>query len=183
MIRIALALLMLLAVLLLARNLVAMVRDTESARRKAWDAPEIINDVMVLTAPLRAWAWWAGLAFLTALANLTLLDRLAAGEGLADTWLHWILLAALLAVTGQRGVQLSEKVTVTNDRIVSRGWLGQNWSLPLSDLRAVGETDRTIILDFGNGKTLPLSPWLAGRFWLGRELRRTVLGGKARGGE
>jgi hypothetical protein len=176
MIRIVLGLIILLAVLLLARNLIGAVRDTESARRKAWDAPEIINDVAVLTAPFRAWAWWGGLAFLTGLANLTLVDRLVAGEGMADTWRHWVLLAVLLAVTLRRGLQLSEKITVTHDRIVSRNWLGTTWSLPLAELRGVGETEKTIVLDFGEGKTLPLSPWLSGRFWLGRELRRNVLG-------
>jgi hypothetical protein len=27
---------------------------------------------------------------------------------------------------------------------------------------------------------LPISPWLSGRFWLGRELRRNVLGQRDR---
>jgi hypothetical protein len=176
MIRIALALLILLALFLLARNLMSAVRDVESDRRKAWDAPLIDGDVAVLTAPLRAWAWWGGLAFLTVLANITLIDRIVMGEGFAGTWKHWILLAVLLAVTLRRGVQLSEKVTVTHDRITSRTWIGETWSMPLTDLKGIGETARTVILDFGGGKTLPISPWLSGRFWLGRELRRNVLG-------
>ena len=180
MIRLALALLILLAIFLLARNLFAAVKDVESERRKAWDAPLIDGDVAVLTAPLRAWAWWAGLAFLTVLTNITLIDRMVMGAGFAGTWKHWILLAVLLAATLRRGVQLSEKVTVTHDRIVSRGWLGENWSMPLSDLQGIGETPRTIILDFGEGRTLPISPWLSGRFWLGRELRRNVLGRRDR---
>lgn len=181
MIRLALAAIILLALFLLARNLLGAVRDTESARKKAWDAPLVEGGVAVLSAPPRAWAWWGGLAFLAGLSNLTLIDRWTGGEGIADTWMHVILTAILAVVAIRRFVQLSLKVTVTADAITAGGFWGVSWSFPLAALHGVGETRDTVILDFGGGKTMPVPPWLEGRFWLGRQLRRDVLGKRDQG--
>lgn len=184
MIRLALALVILLAIVLVVRNLWTAVRDEESARKKAWDAPIMDAGVAVLSAPPRAWAWWAGLAFLAALANFTLIDRWLAGEGAADTWAHILLTTGLCAIAVRRFIQLSEKLTLTADALVAGGFWGVSWSMPLSELHGVGETRDTVILDFGQGRTRPVAPWLEGRFWLARQLRRDVLGrrGESHGG-
>ena len=181
MIRLALAAIILLAAFLVLRNLIGTVRDTESDRKKAWDAPLMDAGVAILSAPPRAWAWWAGLAFLAGLSNFTLIDRWLAGEGLAETWAHVILTVGLAAIAIRRFVQLSEKVTLTADTIAAGGFWGESWSMPLSELHGVGETRETVILDFGRGRTRPLAPWLEGRFWLARQLRRDVLGRRGAG--
>ena len=74
-------------------------------------------------------------------------------------------------VAARRAVQLSERVTVTWDRIASRNILGPRYTLALKDVTGVTEDDRTALIAFRGGRVLELSPWLEGRFWLARELR------------
>lgn len=178
MVRVVLALVILLAIVLVVRNLYTTVRDSELRREKAWDAPIITHGVAVLAAPPQAWAWLAGLAFLALVSNLVLFDSWMSGYGFRETWVNVLISAALSVTALRRLVQLSERVTLTSDRIRAHGWWGESWSMPLSELQGVGETRRTAVLDFGGGKTIEIPDWLEGRFWLARQLRRDVLGAR-----
>lgn len=170
MIRLALVALFLFLIYLVWRNLSGRSRF-RSDQRKAWDEPLREGSAVVLSAAPSAWWWCLALAAVAALVGRSLFERMAAGEGVGDTFWHWLLFLVLAAVAGRRAVQLSERVTVTWDRITSRNILGDRYSLPLSEATGVNESDRTVRIAFRDGKVLELSPWLEGRFWLARELR------------
>lgn len=140
-------------------------------QRKAWDMPLREGHVAVLTAERKHWAWFTALAAATALVGYMLWERVQAGTLLSETPLHVAVLAVMAGVAIWRYVQLTERVVVTWDRITSSNILGQRYDLPLADVTAVDETDRTALLAFSDGRVLELSPWLEGRFWLARELR------------
>ncbi len=140
-------------------------------QRKAWDEPLREGHVAVLTAERRHWVWFSALAAATAIVGYMLWERVHAGTLLSDTPLHVIVFAAMAAVALWRYVQLSERVAVTWDRITSSNMLGVRYDLPLSEVTAVDENDRTALIAFADGRVLELSPWLEGRFWLARELR------------
>lgn len=169
-IRIALAALFLGLCWLVWRNLGARMRF-RSDQRKAWDEPLREGSAVVLSAPPSAWWWCLALAAVAALTGRALFERLATGDGVAETFWHWLLFIALAAVAARRAVQLSEKVTVTWERLVSRNLLGERYSMALKDATGVTEDDRTALIAFRGGRVLELSPWLEGRFWLARELR------------
>ncbi len=169
-IRLAIAALVLWVVYLVWRNLGARARF-ETEQRKAWDEPLREGGVYVLTASSSAWWWLVGLGLVTAVTGRALFERMTAGAGVGDTFWHWLVFLGLAAVCARRAVQLSERVTVTWDRIASRTLLGEKYSLPLDDVTAVTETDRTALVAFEDGRVLELPPWLEGRFWLARELK------------
>lgn len=172
-IRLAIAALVLFVVYMVWRNLGARARF-ETEQKKAWDEPLREGAAVVLTAASAAWWWLTGLALVTAIVGRVLFERMTAGHGVGDTFWNWILLLALAGVAARRAVQLSERVTVTWDRIHSRNLLGERYDLPLDDVTGVTETDRTAMLVFTGGRVLELSPWLDGRFWLAREMKRRL---------
>lgn len=169
-IRIALVALFLFLAFLVWRNLGARARFRID-QRKAWDEPLREGSAVILTAAPGAWWWLVALALVVALVGRALLDRMAAGEGIGATFWHWLIFLGLAGVAARRAVQLSEKVTVTWERIVSRNLLGPRYAMPLKDVTGVTEDDRTALIAFRGGRVLELSPWLEGRFWLARELK------------
>ena len=174
-IRIALAVLMVAALWLVWRNLGAAARF-EAEQRKAWDEPLREGSAFVLVTAPRRWWWWAGLVFITLLVGVTLWERLAAGTPLSDAWLQIGLFAALAALCIRRAVQLSERVTVTWERMISRNLLGVRYDIPLDEVTGVTETDRAVMIALRDGRVLEPSPWLEGRFWLARELKARLEG-------
>ena len=169
-IRIALAVLFLFLCWLVWRNLGARARF-RADQRKAWDEPLREGTAVILAAAPSAWWWLLALAAVAALVGRSLFERMAAGEGVGPTFWHWIIFLGLAGVAARRAVQLSERVTVTWDRIASRNILGPRYTLALKDVTGVTEDDRTALIAFRGGRVLELSPWLEGRFWLARELR------------
>lgn len=169
-IRLALALMVLGIAFLIWRNLGSRL-EFRARQRRAWDEPLREGTATVLTASTASWWWFAGLAAVEALIGRALFERMATGEGVADTFWHWILFLGVGAVAGRRAVQLSEKVTVSWERIQSRNLMGERYSLKLADATGVSEDDRTARIAFRGGRVLELSPWLEGRFWLARELK------------
>ena len=172
-IRLALAALFLFLIYLVWRNLGARARF-RSEQRKAWDEPLREGSAVVLSAAPSAWWWLLALAAVAALVGRALVERMAAGEGVWATFWHWLLFLGLVGVAARRAVQLSERVTVTWERIASRNILGERYAMPLKDVTGVTEDDRTALIAFRGGRVLELSPWLEGRFWLARELRQRV---------
>ena len=140
-------------------------------QRKAWDAPLREGHVAILVAERKHWWWFSALVVVTVVVCWMLYERMRAGTPLSDAVLHTGLTLTLLGASAWRFVQLTERVVVTYDRIASSNILGTLYDLPLSDLTAVSETDRTALIAFADGRVLELSPWLEGRFWLARELR------------
>ncbi|MEO1688500.1 MAG: hypothetical protein AAFU61_11405, partial [Pseudomonadota bacterium] len=126
----------------------------------------------VLTASPTAWWWLVGLALAAVVVGRMLFERIGGGEALHDAALHVFFFFGLAAVAARRAVQLSERVEVTWTRLTSRTVLGERYSLSLDDATGVTETDRTARIAFADGRILELSPWLEGRFWLARELKR-----------
>jgi hypothetical protein len=180
MIRLALVALFLFLIWLVWRNLGARARF-RSDQVKAWDQPLREGSAVVLSAAPSAWWWLLALAAVAALVGRSLFERMAAGDTVGDTFWHWLLFLALAAVAARRAVQLSERVTVTWERIASRNILGERYDLPLSEVTGVTEDERTALIAFKGGRVLELSPWLEGRFWLARELRARL--GRERGPE
>lgn len=170
-IRLAIVALVLLLIYMVWRNLGLRARF-ETEQRKAWDEPLREGTAAVLTASSAAWWWLVGLGLATAVIGRMLFERLAGGEALSDAALHVFLFVGLAAVTARRAVQLSEKVEVTWSRLTSRNLLGERYSVSLEEATGVSETDRTAMIAFKDGRVLELSPWLDGRFWLARELKR-----------
>jgi hypothetical protein len=168
-IRLALAALFLFLVWLVWRNLGARAQF-RTEQRKAWDEPLREGSAVVLSAAPSAWWWLLALAAIAALVGRALFERMAAGDTVGQTFWHWLLFLGLAAVAARRAVQLSERVTVTWERITSRNILGERYSLPLSEVTGVSTDDRTALLAFRDGRVLELSPWLEGRFWLARQL-------------
>lgn len=171
MIRLAIAALVLLLVYMVWRNLGLRARF-RAEQTKAWDEPLREGSAVILTASASAWWWFLALAAAVAVSGRMLFERFAAGDTLSDAFWHAALFIALGGLAARRAVQLSEKVTVTWDRLISRTLLGPNYDVSLSEATGVTETDRTALIAFQDGRVLELSPWLEGRFWLARELRR-----------
>lgn len=168
-VKVALALGALALVLLIARNLGARL-DFRASQRKAWDEPLREGSAVILSAAPSAWWWLVALGAVTAVVARVLFERVgASGHGASFSW--WLLFLVLAGVTGRRLVQLSEQVKVTWNRIESRTLLGPRYALDLTELTGVTEDDRTVLLAFRDGRAVELSPWLDGRFWLGRQLR------------
>lgn len=172
-IRIALAVLFLGIVYLVWRNLGARAAF-RAEQRRAWDQPLREGSAVVLTASPAAWWWLVALALVAAVAIRGLMERMAAGSSVGESLGWWLAALLLGGVAARRAVQLSEKVTVTWDRIVSRNLLGERYSLPVSEVTGVTQDDRTALIAFGDGRVLELSPWLEGRFWLARQLEARV---------
>ncbi|MEC9432903.1 MAG: hypothetical protein VYD87_08340 [Pseudomonadota bacterium] len=172
-VRLALAVMVLGIAFLVWRNLGSQL-EFRAAQRRAWDEPLREGTATVLTASNAAWWWFAGLAAVEALIGRALFERMAAGEGVAETFWHWLLFLVVGAVAGRRAVQLSEKVTVSWERIVSRNLLGERYAMNLAEATGVSEDDRTARIAFRGGRVLELSPWLEGRFWLARELKKRL---------
>ena len=176
-IRLALVVMVLGIAFLIWRNLGSRM-EFRARQRQAWDEPLREGTATVLTASNAAWWWFAGLAAVEALIGRALFERMAAGETVGETFWHWILFLAVGAVAGRRAVQLSERVTVSWERIVSRNLLGQRYSLKLSEATGVSMDERTARIAFRGGRVLELSPWLEGRFWLGREINARLSTGR-----
>ncbi|MGM0584164.1 MAG: hypothetical protein ACQEUZ_05900 [Pseudomonadota bacterium] len=172
-IRLALVALLLLVVWLVWRNLGARAR-LRTEQRHAWDEPLREGSAVILSAAPAAWWWLLALAGVTAIVGRMLFERMTAGETVSGSVWHWLLFLALAAVVARRAVQLSERVTVTWERITSRNLFGRRYSLPLDEVTGVDADERTAILAFRDGRVLELSPWLEGRFWLAREMRKRL---------
>lgn len=173
-IRIALAVAALLLILLVLRNL-GVRAEFRARQRKAWDEPLREGSAVVLAASPSAWWWLIALGAVTAVAAHGLWDRVSA-SGHAESIGWWLVFLALAGVTGRRLVQLSERVTVTWDRITSRNLLGERYAVKIADVTGVSEDERTTLVAFRDGRVLEISPWLDGRFWLARELRARLEG-------
>lgn len=169
-IRIALAVLFIALVALVWRNLGARVRFRQEQRR-AWDEPLREGSAVVLTASPAAWWWLIALAIVAAIAIRGLAERMAAGSSVGDSLGWWLAALVLGGVAARRTVQLSERVTVTWRRLVSRNLLGERYAIPLDEVTGVTEDDRTALIALRDGRVLELSPWLEGRFWLARQLK------------
>lgn len=174
-IRLAIAALALLLIYMVWRNLGLQARF-RSEQTKAWDEPLREGSAVILTASATAWWWFLALAAAVAVAGRMLFERFAVGDTLGDAFLHMAIFLALAGIACRRAVQLSEKVTVTWDRLISRNLLGPNYDVSLKEATGVTETDRTALIAFEDGRVLELSPWLEGRFWLARELRKRFEG-------
>lgn len=180
MIRLALVALFLLLIWLVWRNLGARARF-RTEQRRAWDEPLREGSAVILSAAPSAWWWLLALAGITAIVGRMLFERMTAGDTVSDAVWHWLLFLGLAIVVARRAVQLSERVTVTWERITSRNLLGRRYSLPLDEVTGVDADERTAILAFRDGRVLELSPWLEGRFWLAREMQKRLK--DSRGGQ
>ncbi|MEM6441451.1 MAG: hypothetical protein AAF763_17360 [Pseudomonadota bacterium] len=174
-IRLAIVALVLLLIYMVWRNLGLRTRF-KTEQTKAWDEPLKEGSAVILTASAASWWWFLALAAAVAVSGRMLFERFAAGDTFGDAVFHVLLFLALSGVAARRAIQLSEKVTVTWDRLISRTLLGPNYDVSLREATGVTETDRTALIAFQDGRVLELSPWLDGRFWLARELRKRFEG-------